>query len=143
MPGLEFSVLVDRYAVVRMRANEVPPAWALASRGFISITRSAEELSIVCREQDIPAVILPDVPADVPAEVRVELGWSLMTLHGPFDFAQSGVLASFADPLAAAGVGIFAISTFDTDFMLVKASQLEAALTALAGAGHLRTGEQS
>ena len=73
------------------------------------------------------------MPADEP---RVERGWRALRLQGPFDFALTGILLSVLEPLAAAGIGIFAVSTFDTDYVLVKDDQLGTAVDALAGAGH-------
>jgi hypothetical protein len=90
----------------------------------VSITRTADELSIVCRD------------SDVPMGAQSEGGWTVIKLHGPFPFSQVGVLASFAGPLAQSGISIFSVSTFDTDFILVKASQLQAALAVLEREGH-------
>ena len=103
------------------------PDWAASATGFVSITRTPDELSVVCPE------------GTVPAGVRVETGWALMKLRGPFPFDQVGVLASFASPLAAAGVSLFALSTFDTDYVLVKEERVGAAVEALRAAGHERT----
>ena len=87
--------------------------------GFCSVTRTLDELSVVCLE-DI-----------VPEGVRCEKGWRALKLEGPFEFSEVGVLASVAGPLAEAGVSIFAVSTFDTDYVLVKDEQLESAVGAL------------
>lgn len=124
MKNLRLSAVPGLWAIVRLDPEDPVPQWAIAVRGFVSITRTAEELSIVCPE---PAV--PDGP-------RAERGWALIRLHGPVPFDQTGVLASLAAPLAAAGVGIFAISTFDTDYLLVKAGQLAKACEALVLEGH-------
>ena len=96
----------------------------MASPGFLSITRTADELSIVCAE---------DVAVGF---ARVDRAWRAIKVQGPFAFDQTGVLASFLDPLAVAAIGIFAVSTFDTDYILVKSANLEAAVAALKGAGH-------
>ena len=92
------------------------------------MTRSREELSIVCEEQR------------VPEGVRGERGWVALKLEGPFPFAMTGVLASFLQPLAEEKIAIFAISTFDTDYVLVKRADLERAMKALAAAGHEECG---
>jgi hypothetical protein len=128
MPAYRFSVLADAFAVVRLPPQEPMPSWALEAEGLVSLTRTADELSIVCRD------------AVVPAGARAERGWVTIKLHGPFAFSQVGVLASFAVPLAQVGVSLFALSTFDTDYILVKASQLRPALAALEGAGHTLVG---
>lgn len=119
-----FSLLPDTYAVARLDPRAPLPAWALAGDGVMSITRTADELSIVCDDRA------------VPADVRVERGWRCIRLHGPFAFNEVGILASIAVPLASARIGIFAISTFDTDYVFVKDAELHAAVAALVAAGH-------
>jgi len=89
----------------------------------VSLTRTADEVSLVCEE------------AALPPGVRHEGGWRAMKLHGPFELLLVGVLAAVLDPLRAAGVGVYAISTFDTDYVLVKDDQLAAAVDALVRAG--------
>ena len=73
---------------------------------------------------------------DVPANVKVEPKWRCLKVKGPLDFALTGILASLANPLARAGISIFAVSTFDTDYLLVKEGDLERAAEALSIAGH-------
>ncbi len=100
------------------------PAWAAEAKGFVSITRTAEELSIVCA-------------ADAaPAGVKQEPGWRAFRIDGPLDFGLTGILASVLDPLAKAGVSIFALSTFNTDYVLVKEAKVGDAVQALRAAGH-------
>jgi hypothetical protein len=89
------------------------------------ITRTADELSVVCAEEH------------VPSGVQAEDGWNCIQLQGPFPFEMTGVLTSILNPLAAAGIGVFAMSTFDTDYVLVKADRLQAAQDALRLAGHV------
>ena len=120
-----FSVLPGEWAVARLAADAPVPAWAAAPAPFASVTRTSAELSIVA-----PA-------AAVPAGVRAEGGWTVLRLQGPFAFDQTGILASIATPLAEAGIGLFALSTFDTDYVLVKTAHRSAALAALRAAGHL------
>jgi hypothetical protein len=120
-----FSLLPDLYALARLAPDATVPGWALATDGFASITRTAEELSIVAPE------------SSVPAGVRADTDWRAIQLKGPFAFDQVGVLSSIALPLAQAGVGIFAISTFDTDYILFKSQHLERAVEALVTAGHV------
>lgn len=76
-----------------------------------------------------------------PTTTRVELGWLALKLEGPFPFSMTGVLASFLNPLAEAQIAIFAISTFDTDYVLIKRDGLKQAIHALAAAGHEKLGE--
>lgn len=125
MPGrrLELSVLPGRFAVCRLESSSPVPAW-LPERGFVSVTRTADELSIVCEESCFPV------------GVKAQTGWAVLALRGPFEFSEVGVLASLAEPLAKAGIGIFAISTFDTDYLLVAQENLDRAVAALTAAGH-------
>ncbi len=120
---LTLTVLPDTLAVCQLDASAPIPAWADGA-GLVSITRTKDELSIVCDA------------ARVPQDVKAERGWRAFKLQGPFDFALVGVLKQVLDPLAEAKVGIFAISTYDTDTVLVKAAQFEQAVTALTRYGH-------
>ena len=92
--------------------------------GFFCVTQTADELSIVCEE------------GRVPDGVRVEKDWVALKLEGPFPFSMTGVLTSFLQPLAEARIPIFAVSTFDTDYVLIKREKLEEAIKALGTAGH-------
>lgn len=120
---LSLRVLADHLAVCRLPASSDVPPWAVAAR-FFSITRTADEMSVVCPEDS------------VPKGVESETGWRALQVEGPLDFSLTGVLASLAGPLAEAGVPIFALSTFETDVLLVKAERLEAAIETLRRAGH-------
>ena len=125
---LRYSVLEDRFAVCQLAPTAALPEWALRGSVF-SITRTQTELSVVCSEEH------------VPAGVRAEFGWACLRLQGPFPFEMTGVLAAFLNPLAAAGIAIFAVSTFDTDYVLLKNDRLNAALATLEKAGHERLDE--
>jgi len=109
--------------VCRLASDSQIPAWALAGE-FFCVARTAEELSVVCEESCVPAGIM------------FEKDWVALKLEGPFPFSMTGVLASFIETLANAGIPIFAISTFDTDYVLVKRDTLPAALQVLGNAGH-------
>jgi hypothetical protein len=115
-------------AVCQLAADSLVPSWAQEG-GFFSVTRSGEELSIVCEEHVCEE-------HRVPEGVRVERGWVALKLEGPFPLSMTGVLASFLEPLAEAKIPIFAISTFDTDYVLVKREDLERGQKALGTAGH-------
>ena len=123
MQPLTLSVLPETLAVCRLGPDDAVPPWAGAG-SFRAVTRTASELSIVCRD------------ASVPAAVTANRGWRAIAVDGTLDFALTGVLASLASPLAAAGVSIFAVSTYDTDYVLVKQDALDRAVAALAAAGH-------
>ena len=125
-PGRRFILHVLPYAlsVCRLRADEPVPLWARDAAGFVSCTRTDTELSIVCRA------------GAAPTDVRCETGWRALQVRGTFPFSEVGVLLAVIRPLNDAGVSILAVSTFDTDYVLVKESALEPAIAALAAAGH-------
>ena len=120
---LNLSVIKQTLAVCRLEPDAPIPDWAMGA-AFLSVTRTADELSLVVPEEC------------VAGDIRSERGWFALKVAGPLDFTLTGVLASLAAPLAEAGVSIFAISTFDTDYLMVKTADLEAALEALMRAGH-------
>lgn len=120
---LALTLLPDTFAVCRLDAGASVPAWATTG-SFFSITRTADELSFVCLQN-----LVPD-------GVRCERGWRGLRVAGTMDFSMIGVVASLVTPLAEAGISVFVVSTFDTDYMLVKESDLERAMAALRAAGH-------
>lgn len=107
VPVLDLLVLPDVLAVCRLNSDEPLPAWT-GDGPFLSITRAAEELSVV------------SPGAAVPAGVRCERGWRCLRVAGALDIGLVGVLASLVGPLAGAGISLFALSTFDTDHLLVR-----------------------
>ena len=118
-----FELFAPRFAVVRLEPSSDIPVWAEDSQ-FLSVTRTRNELSVVCEERLIPPGI------------KAEPGWRCLELAGPIPFDQTGVAAAFLDPLARAEVGVFVVSTYDTDYLLVKEAQLETAIEALRGSGY-------
>jgi len=120
---LELTLLPERYAISRLAADAVVPAWATEGP-FFSITRTGDELSIVCEL------------ARVPVGVQSQSGWRVFKVHGPFVLTEIGVLSALAGPLADAKLSLFAISTFDTDYLLVASETLSSAIASLEGAGH-------
>jgi catechol 2,3-dioxygenase-like lactoylglutathione lyase family enzyme len=112
------------FAVCRLERDAPIPPWATA-RHFFSITRTLDELSIVCPEDGVP----PDVPC--------ERGWRCMRVAGSLPFSLVGVLASLTAPLADSGISVFAVSTFDTDYLLVKEEAWQMAIAALARHGYV------
>lgn len=114
-------VLEGRLAICRLDAEAPPPAWVFhADARFYSVTRTPAETSVVCSEDDVP-----------PSIAHVERGWRALVLEGPIPFDEIGVLASLVSPLAIAGIPVFALSTFDTDWLLVRESDLPRALEEL------------
>ena len=128
MPLQKFSVVPGTFAVCRMPADTAVPVWASAPGGFSSVTRTADELSIVCEEAR--------VPAPQPESFRGEGGFALLKIHGPFPLDAVGILAALSKPLADAGISTLAIGTFDTDYLLVKRAQAARAVVALTQSGH-------
>ncbi len=122
---MKLMVLDDRLAVCRLSSAEDVPEWVWREKGLVSVTYTADELSIVCAS------------AVVPEGVRCEGGWRAMKVEGPLDFALTGILAALAGPLAEAGIAIFAISTYDTDYILVKEEKLKEATEVLRQQGHV------
>lgn len=125
MSGLRLTLFLieGRFAVCQLPPGEEVPAWS-AGGAFTSVIRTRDELSVVCAE------------GVVPAGTECEGGWRIFQIEGPLDFGLTGILASVAAPLAAAGVSIFALSTFNTDYVMVKAESMETAIAALTAAGH-------
>lgn len=124
LPQLTLKTLAGNLAVCRLEPGAALPAWAFGHGPLCSVTRTPEELSVVCGEQA------------VPAGIRCERGWRALKVQGPLDFGLTGILNALSAPLAQAGISIFAVSTFDTDYLMVREAHLEAALAALRAAGH-------
>jgi hypothetical protein len=124
-----FSIIPGRWAILKLPADAPIPRWASEATGFVTITRTAEELSLI-----VPRRV-------VPADVEPTVEWSLIKVHGPFSFAAVGVLASFGTPLATAGISIIAVSTHDTDYILVRSDDEGAARHTLILAGHTYVAE--
>ena len=123
MTAIELRVLDGEYAVWKLPPDAPFPDLA-EDGGLLSVTRTAVELSVVARADQ--------ASAGAPAEK----GWSALEVAGPLAFELTGVLAAIASPLAEAAVPIFVISTFDTDYVLVRTAHLERAVDALEAAGH-------
>ena len=120
---LRFSLLPGRFAVCRLERDAPVPPWATGD-ALVSLTRTGEELSIVCAE------------GNVPADAPTARSFRCLKLLGPFALDETGVLLSFIAPLAEKGIPVFALSTYDTDYVLVPAAQLDPAIEALRAAEH-------
>jgi uncharacterized protein len=125
---LKFRQLSGPYAIVRLAPGAPVPDWPTKG-DFTSITRTADELSLVC-------------PADnLPPDVQSPQRWICLKLEGPFPFELTGVLLSFIEPLSRNGVPIFAISTYDTDYVLIQTEFAGIAIGSLQQAGHQLLGD--
>ena len=122
--GSGCSAWQGSFAVCKLPTGSPIPPWATTGDLF-SVTRTADELSVVCRQEVVPEGVV------------CERGWRCLRVAGSMPFTLVGVLASLTTPVAKAGVGVFAFSTFDTDYLLVKADEIQKAVAALRAAGHL------
>jgi len=120
---LPLSCLPDVLAICRLAADAPFPSWALRGE-FVSITRTADELSVVCR------------CGDVPEGTRCVKNYRCIKVEGPLGFDLTGIISSLTAVLAQAGISVFAVSTFDTDYILITEDRLEKAVAALSQAGH-------
>ena len=124
MSNLSLSLLPETLAVCRLPPDSAVPQWAFTG-SFVSVTRTTDELSIVCAQ------------AAVPQGIQHVANWRALKLHGPFDLTtETGILVQILAPLGEAAIPIFAISTYDTDYILIAADNLEAAIAVLRRAGH-------
>lgn len=119
---MTLSILEPIFSVCKLSPESSIPDWAQQG-SFYSISKTFDELSIVC-EQSL-----------VPEGLKIEKDWRALKVEGPLDFSLTGILSSIAKPLAESKISIFAISTFDTDYILVKDINLESAKVVLAQAG--------
>ena len=117
------ELIEGRFAICRLDPGSEIPQWA-KSGPFYSVTRASDELSVICAELAIPSAL------------PCERGFRALKVEGPLDFGAIGILAALAAPLAQAGISILAISTYQTDYLLVRESQLEQSIMALTGRGH-------
>ena len=124
---LGVDVMPGSYTICRLDAGDALPPWA-TSGPFCSVTRTAAELSVVCETRA------------VPDGVRAEHGWRVLAVRGPLDFNLTGIVAALSAVLAAEAISIFVVSTFDTDYLLVRAGAAERAIAALRNAGHIVSG---
>ncbi|EGA90946.1 hypothetical protein GPDM_02350 [Planococcus donghaensis MPA1U2] len=124
---MKLSVLPETMSVLKLDSSKALPQWALKKSSFVSITYTNEELSIVCAEEAVPSHV---------EDMEISDEWRCIKVEGPLDFSLTGILSSLISPLAEAEISIFAISTFNTDYLLVKSTTLERTLQILAEHGH-------
>lgn len=121
---LTLNILSERFGICRFNPNTSIPDWALTSR-FYSITKTQEEVSIVCPE------------GVIPQEIMCEKGWRCLKVQGLIDFSETGILSALAQPLARKNVSIFALSTYDTDYLFVREKDLSKTIETLSQEGFL------
>lgn len=119
---MSLTLLDGTYGIARLEPSDPTPGWATGV-GFVSTTRTEEELSVMCRDASIP----PDVTA--------ERGWRLLRVAGTLDFSLTGIVHALTGPLAEAGISVFVVSTFDTDYLAVREPACDRAVECLTGAG--------
>ncbi len=125
---MKLTFLADTFAVCRLPPDQSVPQWVWQNKAtLLSVTYTADELSIVC-PQSLP-----------PSDVQYEGSWKAIRIQGPLDFSLTGILVALAAPLAVAHIPIFALSTFDTDYILVKEENSERARGVLEEDGHIFT----
>jgi hypothetical protein len=120
---VQLYALDDLYAVVRLEPDADIPSWA-RTRHVWSVTRSDSELSVVCQQEQ------------VPSDASAERGWCAFEVAGPLDFSLTGIVASLVTPLADEDIPLFVVSTFETDYLLVREHDLHRSVAALTSAGH-------
>ena len=119
----KLSLLPETMAICGLPKDARVPPWALTG-SFFSVTRTAEELSVVCPQ------------TNVPEGIKKDEGWRCLQVEGPLDFSTTGILASLTMPLAKEGISVFAVSTYNTDYLLVKEQHLGKAVQILSQNGH-------
>ena len=124
---LRLTLLWPRMAVCRLHRQAPVPDWGMAG-DFWSVTRTADELSVVCAERSVPDGVV------------AEIGWRALKIEGPLDFGMVGVLAGLTTALAEAEISIFAVSTYDTDYLLVKSGDVAEAVRVLRDAMYVVDG---
>ncbi|HET8528398.1 MAG TPA: ACT domain-containing protein [Gaiellaceae bacterium] len=120
---MQLYVLDDLYAIVRLEPDAELPDW-LRGGALWSATRTDNELSLVCRAED------------VPRDASAERGFVAFEVAGPLDFSLTGVLSSLVTPLADEEIPLFVMSTFESDYLLVREHDLHRSVEALTSAGH-------
>lgn len=123
MRRVRLTQLPGSYAVIRLGPADPIPAWADGA-GFVSISRTAHELSVVCLAER------------VPHGATASGDWTCFRFEGPFAYDETGIVSSVIGPLSAAGIGVFVVSTFDGDHLLVKTADVAPTRCCLADAGH-------
>lgn len=121
--ALELAELSGEYAVCRLPANQALPDW-VPGDGLVNVTFANDEISVVCLSQR------------VPAQTEYSAGWTAIRISSKFEFDQPGVVLAVVQPVSSAGLGIFVMSTFYRDYILVRTREITKVRTLLTDAGH-------
>lgn len=130
MAGLKLQRMPERLAIVRLPSGTPVPEWLDLSAPFVSVTCTRDEVSIICSNEA--------VPTDIPANVLVQRPFACFVVVGPLAFDVVGVLAKLSGALANAGISLFTVSTYDTDYILVAEVDADRAANALEAVADLR-----
>ena len=120
---LQLKLWPQTFAIIQLQGDAETPDW-LKDNSFYNITRTADELSVVCEQRS------------VPEQIENNRNWRMLQVIGQLDFSLVGILAKIASPLAAAKISIFSISTFNTDYILIQQDQLDKAIKVLTRKGY-------
>jgi hypothetical protein len=121
---VELGLLQGKYMIARFPRDASPAIKLESVEGLVSISWTDDECTVVAQESAMPA-----------GYAEMSDGWSALRIEGVLDFALVGVLSSVLSPLGQAGVSVFTMSTFNTDYVLVKSDSLDSAVAALRSAG--------
>ena len=122
---LTMKLLKEKYSVCRLDKNSIIPNWVMNGE-FFSITKTEDELSIVCSQENLPHNMQHEL-----ANIQCEKDWRILKVEGPLDFSLVGILSSISSLMAKEKISIFALSTYDTDYILVKENNIDAAINVL------------
>ncbi|MEJ6950783.1 ACT domain-containing protein [Natronospora cellulosivora (SeqCode)] len=126
MHDLSLKLMGEKLAISKISSNMPIPLWVLKSRDFYSITRTEDEMSII------------SVESSVPSGIESEKGWRAIKIEGKLDFSLVGIISSITTLLADAGISVFVMSTFNTDYILIKETSLSEAKVILSKAYTLK-----
>jgi hypothetical protein len=120
---VDLEHLAGGYSVSRLPADQPLPDW-VTGPGLVNVTYAPDEISVVCRSDR------------VPAQTETSPGWSAIKVSTKFDFDEAGVVLSVVKPISTAGLGVFVVSTFYRDYLLVRSDEFETAKRLLSDTGH-------
>jgi uncharacterized protein len=123
--NIDFTLLKGDYSIYRLKKDSAIPSWVSES-DFCSVTRTKEELSIICKDAGIKADI----------DIRTDRSWRILKINGPLDLSLIGIIADISNLLKDNKIPVFTISTYDTDYILIKFQYLSETISVLRNAGY-------